>query len=160
SGAVLAEIPTQPATYYCGIQYWPQHPGSLLVTDCGGSIFQMDIVSGMVLGDALFTVPGITGIESIAVRSTAAIYVAPYDNGHLYAYDPTLVATPGFDRTFVVGLGISASNLTFNYDSGEIIVRTVRNGVYSVAKNLKTSRFLFDLSGSEAPASLGINYLG
>jgi hypothetical protein len=97
-GTVEAEIVPQPGTplenYLCGIQYWPQHRGTLLLTDCGlTGTYAMDMRSGALIGDPgkpLATPPEWTGIEGVIVRKNGQILQSGYETGRLYAFDPSL----------------------------------------------------------------------
>jgi len=168
-GTVEAEIVPQPGTplerYFCGIQYWPQRPGTLLLSDCGATgVWAMDMQTGALVGDAtrpLLAVPEAGDVEGIVVRKNGQILLSGYESGRLYAFDRTLRRTPGQDRLFVVGLGVSAFHLGWNFDTGELLAITPAGRVFAVSPDLASARPLFDTSpNGEVDAPQGIAYLG
>jgi hypothetical protein len=170
-GTVEAELVPQPGSvlerYFCGIQYWPQHPGVVLLTDCGVSgTYAMDIRTGTPVGDPsapLSAPPDQTGIEGVIVRKNGQILESGYQTGRLYAYDSTLRRTPGEDRLFVVGIGVTTWRIGWNPDAAEFLALTPGpTRVYAIAPDLLAARWLFNMDvNHESPnANGGIQYLG
>jgi len=170
-GTLEAELVPQVGTplenYFCGISYWPKHPGTLLLSDCGVTgIYAMDMRTGALVGDPskpLVALPEAGDVEGMVVRTNGQVLFSSYEAGRLYAFDSNLKRTPGEDRLFVVGIGASVSRLTWNYDTAEFIA-TSNNGlhIFAVSYDLSTSRTLFDVAvNHELPVSFsGISYLG
>jgi hypothetical protein len=170
SGNVLGEAPPQAGTavdtYLCGVQYWPAQPGTFLVSDCGGSNVWAIDATGALLGDPgtpLINLPEAGDIESIVVRGNGQLYLNGYETGHLYAFDANLARTPAADRNFRIGLGVSASRMTWNYDTKELVVTTrASSKLYALPQSLASARLLFDTAtaNGEVPSATGIGYLG
>jgi len=171
-GTVEAELIPEPGTplenYFCGIQYWPQHPGAVLLTDCGVSgTYAMDIRSGALVGDPsrpLAAPPEATGIEGVIVRKNGQILESGYQTGRLYAYDSAVRRTPGEDRLFVVGIGVTTWRIGWNSDTAEFIAMSTPSPsrIYAVAPDLRSARLLYDLAvNHESPnPNGGLVYLG
>jgi len=166
-GTVEAEVVPQPGTplenYLCLIQYWPQRPGTLLLSDCGGAVYAMDMQTGALIGDGpLLGLPEAGDVESVVVRRNGQLLLNGYDTGRLYAFDRNLHRTPGEDRLFVVGLGVSARHLGWNYDTGELLtISTTGRSVFAVAPDLTSAQLLFDIDvNQELGNPNGIAYLG
>jgi hypothetical protein len=178
-GTLEAEVVPQPGTplegCLTGLQYWPQHPGTLLVTDCAAGsgvagahphVYAMNMQTGALVGDP--SKPLITALEpgdaeGIIVRRNGRVLLSDYETGRLSAFDSSLHPTPGEDRLFVIGLGVSARSVTWNYDTGEYnILSTLSAHVFAISPDLKSSRLLFDIDvNHELPAAVGgIAYLG
>jgi hypothetical protein len=178
-GTIEAEVIPQPGTplesYLCAIQYWPQHPRAVLLTNCGvgnapgnhGQVYAMDIRTGALIGDPskpLITMVNPGDCEGIVVRRNGEILLSDYETGRLSAFDSALNPTPGKDRLFVVGLGVSLQALTWNFDTGEFnILSRVGLEVFAVSRDLRSARVLFDVDVNHEvdPAAVsGITYLG
>jgi hypothetical protein len=179
-GSVEAEVIPQPGTplqdYLCGIQYWPRHPGTLLLSNCGtgtgvlgghSQVYAMDMRTGALIGDAskpLITMVAPGDTEGIVVRRNGQVLLSDYETGRLSAFDSALNPTPAEDRLFVVGLGVSMSRLTWNFDAGEFdVISPVGLKVFAVSRDLRSARLLFDVDVNHEvdPSAAGaINYLG
>jgi hypothetical protein len=109
----------------------------------------------------LIALPEAGDVEGIVVRRTGQILLAGYESGRLYAFDRALRRTPGQDRLFVVGLGVSAFHLGWNFDTGELLAITPAGHVFAVSPDLLSARPLFDtFPNGEVDAPEGIAYLG
>src|SRR5262249_49864115 len=112
-GTVEAEVIPQPGTpletFFCGVAYWPAHPGRLALTDCFSGIFAMDGQTGAMVGDgALAANPvGVADAEGIIIRRDGSLMVSGYAEGRLHAYDHALHRKPSDDRLYTLGLGAS-----------------------------------------------------
>jgi hypothetical protein len=169
-GAVEAEVVPQVGTPLedglCGIQYWPQRPGTLLVSVCGANAaWAMDMQTGALVGEPTrpaLTVPEADFVESIVVRRSGQVLLGGYESGRLYAFDRSLARTAGQDRLFVIGLGVSAARLGWNFDTGELLAVTPQR-VVAISPDLRSARHLFDLDVNQEvglPTYSGIAYLG
>src|SRR5256885_12959918 len=168
-GTVEAEVVPQAGTpletYLCGIQSWPGRPGTLLISDCGSSgVYAMDMQSGAVIGDPdrpLFTLAEAGDVESIVVRKNGQILLNGSDTGPLFAFDAALNRIPGQDRLFVVGLGVTAGPLAWNFDTNELIT-TTSQGVFALTPDLRAARLMFQTAADNEIAAFngGIAYLG
>jgi hypothetical protein len=171
-GTVEAEVVPQPGTplenYLCAIQYWPAHRGTLLISDCGATgVYAMDMQTGSLIGDPnkpLLVLPEAGDVESIVVRRDGQILLNGYETGRLFAFDADLRRTPGQDRLFVVGLGVSAARLGWNFDSGELITATATSAhLFAIAPDLRAARLMFDAATDNEVDIIGnggIAYLG
>jgi hypothetical protein len=178
-GTVEAEVIPQPGTplqdYLCGIQYWPQHPGTLLLSNCGvgtgvpgghSQVYAMDMRTGALIGDPskpLITMAAPGDTEGIVVRRTGQVFLSDYETGRLSAFDSSLNPTPGEDRLFVVGLGVSITGLTWNFDTGEFnAISSLGTEVFAVSRDLRSARLVFDVDVNHEVDSVGggITYLG
>jgi hypothetical protein len=169
-GTVEAEVIPEPGTplenYFCGIQYWPKNPGTVLLSDCNTSgTYAMDMRNGALVGDPvkpLATPPDGVDVEGIVVRKNGQILESGYQTGRLYAFDSQFHRTPGEDRLFVVGIGASIGRLAWNSDTAELIAVT-RTGdqVLAISPDLRSARGLFDVDvNHELPSPSGVAYLG
>jgi len=172
-GTVEAEVIPQPGSlidqYMCGIQYWPQHPGTVLLTDCGVSgTYAMDIRTGAMVGDPtrpLAPVPETSDVEGVIVRKNGEILESGYETGRLYAYDSSVHRTPNEDRLFVVGIGATTWRIGWNVDSAEFIAHSPplpAVGLFAIAADLRSWRRLFntDVNHESPNPNGGIAYLG
>jgi hypothetical protein len=166
-GTVEEELIPQPGTaletYLCGLSYWPDHPSTLLLTDCFSGIFGMDLRSGVPVGaQPLAPLPDTSDSEGLIVRRGGSILASGYQEGRLFAYDGKLNRTPADDKLFVIGIGASVSALTWNYDAGEFIALSpVRDRVLAVSSDLRSSRHLFEVAvTNEVTVARGLTYLG
>ncbi len=162
-GTVEAEVVPQPGTpiesYICGIAYQPA--GKLLLSECGGGNYVMDL-DGNFLGGPILIAPNNSGdIESIFFDRFHRIFLGGYD-GHLYAYDSNYNRLPaGQDRSYVIGLGINAAALSWNPDTRRLLVLDANNGnVDSVSLSLRSSRTLFTLDPVRAANPVSLSVLG
>ena len=165
-GDVLPEPGTPLENYFCGIQYWPQHPGTVLLSDCGlTGTYAMDMRSGALVGDPskpLAPPPEAVDVEGIIVRNNGEILQTGYQTGRLYAYDSSFRRTPGDDHLFVVGLGVGARRLAWNSDTAELVALTAPlDEVFAISPDLRSARRLFDVDvNHELGAPFGLAYLG
>jgi hypothetical protein len=170
-GTIEAEVVPQAGTplenYFCGIQYWTQHPGTLLLSDCGTSgTYAMDMRTGALVSDPikpLAVPPDGQDVEGIVVRRNGQILLSGYEAGRLYAYDGAFNRTAGEDRLFIVGLGASVWRLAWNFDTAEIIALSRGfDKVVAVSPDLRSARPLFDTEvNHELPDPRGgLVYLG
>ena len=166
-GTVEQELIPQPGsaveTYFCGISYWPEHPSTLLLTDCGTSgVLGMDLRTGAPVGDQpLAPIADTSDSEGLLVRRNGRILTSGYE-GRLFGYDNALNRTPGDDKLFVLGIGASVWSLTWDFDSGEFIgLSPVRDHVLAISSDLRSSRHLFDVAvTNEVPGPQALTYLG
>lgn len=171
-GSLEGELVPQPGTplenYLCGIQYWPQRPGTLLVSDCGASgIYAMDLRTGAWVGDPtrpLLQLPEAGDVEGIVVRRNGQILLSGYETGRLFAFDGALGRAAGQDRLLTVGVGASAARLAWNGESGELVATSPAGRfLHALSPDLRSGRLLGDLAvaGEVAPGAVrGIGYLG
>jgi hypothetical protein len=171
-GTLEAELVPQTGTplenYFCGISYWPQQPGTLLLSDCGVTgTYAMDMKTGALVGDPskpAIVLPEAGDVEGVVVRRDGQVLLSGYETGRLYAFNSGLKRTPGEDRLFVVGLGASVNRLAWNFDTAEFIaMSTTSQHVFAVSYDLSAARTLFDVAvNHELPGvSLsGLSYLG
>jgi len=167
-GTVEAEVVPQPGTpletFFCGVAYWPDHPGRVLMTDCFSGIFAMDGQTGAMIGDgALAPNPvGVADAEGLIVRRDGSLMVSGYAEGRLHAYDRTLRRKSSDDRLYSIGLGASMFFLTWNFDTNEFLALNQANtDVYAVSADLQSARKLFNVAvTNEAPTPGSISYLG
>jgi hypothetical protein len=170
-GTLEAEVTPEPETpledYLCGVQYWPQRPGTLLLTNCTGhrGVWAVDMRTGALVGDPvhpLIPQPEGDGVEGIVVRKNGQVLLNTYEGGRLYAYDAALHRTAGQDRLFTVGLGADVFRLAWNSDASELIgVSPTR--VVALSPDLRTARRLFDLDVNHELQNAtggGLSYLG
>ena len=167
-GTVEAEVIPQPgtpvSTFFCGVAYWPAHPGSVLLSDCVSGIFAMDGQTGAMVGDgALAATPvGILDAEGIIIRKDGSVMVSGYSEGRLHAYDRSLHRKPADDRLYTLGLGASMFFLTWNFDTNEFLALNQGNSdVYSLSADLQSVRKVFNVAvTNETPNPGSITYLG
>jgi len=167
-GTVEAEILPQPGspveTFLCGIAYWTDHPGKLLVNDCFTATYAIDGQTGAMVGDgALFPNPvGVADAEGVIVRRDGSLMVSGYAEGRLHAYDRALHRKASDDRLYVVGLGASMFFLTWNFDTNEFLAMNQANSdVYAVSGDLQSVRKIFNVAvTNETPNPGSIAYLG
>ena len=167
-GTVEAEVIPQPGTpletFFCGVAYWPAHPGQLVLTDCFSSIFAMDGQTGAMVGDgALAENPvGVADAEDIIVRRDGSFMVSGYAEGRLHAYDRALHRKASEDRLYTVGIGASMLFLTWNFDTNEFLALNQANyDVYAVSADLQSARKVFNAAvTNETPNPGSISYLG
>jgi hypothetical protein len=172
-GTLEAEVVPQPGTplenYFCGVQFWPQRPGTLLLSNCdvNPGVWAMDMRTGALIGDP--TRPLIAhpdhphqGIEGVVVRRNGQVLLDVYETGRLFSYDSTLHRTPQEDRLFTVGLGTSVNRLGWNFDSQELIAVGFSDHVYALSADLRSALLLFDADiNRELPnPNGGVSYLG
>jgi hypothetical protein len=165
-GTIEQELSPQPGTavetYFCGIAYWPDHPSTLLLTDCTSGIFAMDLRTGAPVGvQPLAPIAETSDSEGVFVRRNGRIVASGYE-GRLFGYDSSLNRTPADDKLFVVGIGASVASLTWNFDSGEFVgLSPVRDHVLAISSDLRSSRHLFDVAvTNEVPSAQTLAYLG
>jgi hypothetical protein len=168
-GTVEAEIVPQPGTaletYFCGVSFWPDHPATLLLSDCFSGVFSMDARTGAQVGDPTKPIVPIseTGdAEGIIVRKNGNVILSGYEEGRLFAYDRNFNRTPGDDRLFTLGIATSLHWVTWDSDDGQFVaVSPASQHIYAVASDLRSSRRLFDVPVThEVPNAVGITYLG
>jgi hypothetical protein len=166
-GTVEEELIPQPGTaletYFCAVAYWPAHPSTLLLSDCGTEgIFEMDARTGAAVGNEP-VIPTLdpVGFEGLIVRRNGRIVLSWYE-GRLYTYDGAFHRTPADDRLFTVGIGASVLRISWNFDSNEFLVLSPSGtNVFSVSADLQQARRLFDVSvTNEVPNPIGIVYVG
>ncbi|HVP60212.1 MAG TPA: hypothetical protein VMT11_06620 [Myxococcaceae bacterium] len=170
-GTLEAEVVPQPGTplegFFCGVQYWPRKPGTVLLSNCeGGGIWAMDMQTGALVGDPSRPVlpnpmrPD-EDVEGIVVRTNGEILVNTYEAGRLFAYDTHLLRNPQGDRLFTIGAGASILRLGWNYDSQELIAAGFKR-TYAMPLDLRSARVLFDVDvNREVPfPNGGMAYLG
>jgi len=157
-GIVDPQLGTPLESYLCGIQYEPAH-GRLLATDCAESVHAVGF-DGSFQGTVI-TQAGAGDIEGIAVDRSGRLWVSNYAKGHLYAFDAAYAPNPANDRFFTIGLGVSVARMTFNWDTGELLVR--QNGsaqIAGVSQNLNAVRVAGSYEPSRVPVPTGLAYLG
>ncbi|HVP60213.1 MAG TPA: hypothetical protein VMT11_06625 [Myxococcaceae bacterium] len=174
-GTVESELVPQPGTpledYFCGVHYWAQHPGTLLLTKCvpadlHSQVWAMDMRTGALVGDPgrpLITSDEPGDAEGVIVRRNGQVLISEYESGRLAAYDASFQRTTGEDRLFVVGLGVSARRLTWNPDANEFIaVSSESFHVYGISRDLRSAHLLFDVDvNHDLPNPQGgLAYLG
>jgi len=165
-GIVLREIVFPQGSplfsYLGGIAY--KSPDRLLVTAASNGIFEITF-DGTIVGEA-HPVAGAQGpFEGLMTIEDGRVVAAEYSTGRLFVLDNTFEQRPGDDRDFVVGLGITASKLAWNPDTGEFLVSAPGPAgaarVFAVSSNLKQSRLVADLANTRfAPSPVrGLGYL-
>jgi hypothetical protein len=165
-GTVEAEVLPQPGTpvqaYICGIAYQPQRPGTLLLSECGSGNYAIDEDGNFLNGGSILPAPAGSGdIESIIVDRFSRIFLGAYD-GHLYAYDTNYNRLPtSQDRSYVIGLGIPASGITWNSDMERFLFLNFNNNtIEAVPFSLGSKHTLFNLDPVRADFPVSISYLG
>ncbi|HYL13444.1 MAG TPA: hypothetical protein VEV41_10425, partial [Terriglobales bacterium] len=165
-GTVEAEVLPQPGTpvqaYICGIAYQPQRPGTLLLSECGAGNYAIDEDGKFLNGGPILPAPSGSGdIESIIVDRFSRVFLGAYD-GHLYAYDTNYNRLPtSQDRSYVIGLGIFASSITWNSDMESFLfLNSNNNTIEAVPLSLRFKHTLFNLDPVRADNPVSISYLG
>jgi hypothetical protein len=164
-GVVLREIVFPQGSplfsYLGGIAY--KAPDRLLVTAASNDIFEITFDGTIV--DEAHPVAGAQGpFEGLTTIEDGRVVAAEYSTGRLFVLDNTFERRPGDDRDFVVGLGITASRLAWNPDTGEFLVSdrgSAAARVFAVSSNLKQSRLVADLANTRFASSpvRGLGYL-
>lgn len=157
-GTVETELVPEPGTplenYLCGISY--KAPRSLLLSDCGTSVYEMDLGTGLQARDAAgnpataFSVDTVD-IESIVVPGDGRIFVNGYQSGKLFGFKADYSRDASQDRSFVIGLGRSAGRFDWN-GSSFLVQERVSNVIYST--DLHTATTVADLTPLAAAANL------
>jgi hypothetical protein len=107
------------------------------------------------------TISGAGDVEGLVFDARGRMFAASYSAGHLFAFDDQLHRASSHDESFVIGLGISAGRITWDYDRLELIVRErVGGGVYAIPPTLDRARLLFQIDPNRENAPSGIAYLG
>jgi hypothetical protein len=166
-GTVEQELIPQPGTpletYLCAVAYQPNHPSTLLLSDCFSGFFAMDLRTGAPVGtQPLAPLPETSDSEGLIVRRNGSILASGYQEGRLFAYDSRFLRTPADDKLFVLGIGGSVVLVTWNFDTGEFIgLSPVRDRLLAISSDLRTTRHLFDVAvTNEVPGAQGLTYLG
>ena len=164
-GTVEAEVVPQPGSpienYICGIGYQAQRPGTLLLTECGGGNYAMDQDGNFLVGPILPAPAGSGDIESVFVDRFNRVFLGGYD-GHLYAYDANYNRLPtNKDRSYVIGLGVYASSVTWDADTRKFLfLNSYNNTIESVPRSLRSKHTLFSIDAVRATDADSISYLG
>ncbi len=173
-GRIEAEVIPEPGSpledYFCGVQYWPQHPGAVLLSKCfdadlHGEVWAMDMQTGALVGNPAkpLVVSDEKGdAEGLIVRRNGQILLGDYETGRLSAYDASFRRTAGEDRLFVVGLGANLHRISWNPDTQEFIALTsVGLHIYGISRDLSSARLLFDTDvNHDLPTPGAVAYLG
>jgi hypothetical protein len=146
----------------CGITYQPQRPGTLLVTECASGNYAMDQEGNLLNGGAILPAPSGSGdIESVFVDRFGRVFLGSY-TGHLYAYDANYnrLSTED-DRSYVIGLGISAASVTWDSDTQRLIFLDFNdNSIAAVPLSLDSKAVLFTADPVRADNPSSVSYLG
>jgi len=163
-GTVEAEVLPQPGTpieaYICGIAYQPQRPGTVLLSECSSGNYAMD-EDGNFLSGVLPAPAGSGDIESILVDRFGRVFLGSY-SGHLYAYDTNYNRLPtSQDRSYVIGLGVSATSIAWDSDTQRLIFLNFNNNaIDAVPLSLRSKHTLFNIDPVRASFPSSISYLG
>src|SRR5215469_7806693 len=165
-GTVEAEITPQPGSplesYMCGITYQPQRPGTLLITECASGNYAMDQEGNLLDGGPILPAPAGSGdLESVFVDRFGRVFLGSY-SGHLYAYDANYnrLSTED-DRSYVIGLGISAVSVTWDSDTRRLIFLDANdNSIEAVPLSLDSKAVLFTADPVRANSPSSVSYLG
>jgi len=164
-GTVEAEVLPQPGTpvqaYICGIAYQPQRPGTLLLSECSAGNYAIDEDGNFLNGGPILPAPvGSGDIESIIVDRFGRVFLGTYD-GHLYAYDSSYNRLPtSQDRSYVIGLGVSATSVTWDSDTQRFLFLDFNNAIDAVPLSLHSQQTLFGVDPARASDPISISYLG
>jgi len=165
-GTVEAEITPQPGSplesYMCGITYQPQRPGTLLITECASGNYAMDQEGNLLDGGAILPAPAGSGdLESVFVDRFGRVFLGSY-SGHLYAYDANYnrLSTED-DRSYVIGLGVSAASITWDSDTQRLIFLDANvHSIEAVPLSLDSKAVLFTTDPVRANHPSSVSYLG
>jgi hypothetical protein len=158
-GAVQTELVPEPGTplenYLCGIAY--KAPRSLLLSDCGTNVYEMDMGTGLQARDAAgnpataFSVDTVD-IESIVVPGDGRIFANGYQSGRLFGFKSDYSRDLSQDRSFVIGLGRSAGRVDWSAAAHRFVIQERATGtIYST--DLSTTTTLTSLEAMAGAAN-------
>ena len=118
NGIVVDEITPAGFTYITGVAF---HAPDRILVSSGNQIWDLDFNGNIVAGPV--TLDGVSDIEGLVQLPTGDIAAADYSAGTLFFFDQNLNRLAKKDRSYKIGVGVSAvSGIAWNSDTNQHLV--------------------------------------